>query len=157
MTTQTQDKVVENGNNGIEEVMVQVPLSQLMRNMQTENELLRQRIAQLEKNGNGGSGNSRVRHTAQPVIDTKTGTVYQSKSAAGMAVIGEYKGQTVTHEKTGAKRPVAILNKNGEPNHFAWYDIVGGNGYKGVDPSRFVPATEENIKKFSPAAKNGGK
>jgi hypothetical protein len=54
------------------------------------------------------------RHKAEPVKDTKTGKVYQSKSKAGMAVAAEY-GLDPT-------------------DTFVWYKVVK------QDPSRFVKA-----------------
>lgn len=56
----------------------------------------------------------RGRQAAQPQKDTKTGIVYRSKAAAGMAVAGEY-GLDAT-------------------NTFIWYEVIK------MDPKRFVPA-----------------
>ena len=58
------------------------------------------------------TGKKRGRQVAQPVRDTKTGTVYPSKARAGMAVATEY-GLEPT-------------------NHFAWYEVIK------QDPDRFV-------------------
>ncbi len=56
------------------------------------------------------------RQAAQPVKDTKTGTVYASKARAGMAVAAEY----------------GLDSKN----HFVWYEVIK------KDPKRFVAASQ---------------
>lgn len=62
-------------------------------------------VAVAKKNGRGG------RKTAVPQLDTKTGKVYHSKAAAGMAVAPEY-GLVV--------------------NNFVWYEVIK------LAPKRFV-------------------
>jgi hypothetical protein len=60
------------------------------------------------------------RKAARPVRDTKTGVVYRSESAAGMAVAGEY--------------GLPAVKPDGTPNSFVWYAVIK------KDPNRFVPA-----------------
>jgi len=67
-----------------------------------------------EKAAAVAKGKSRGRAKAEPQRDTKTGVVYKSKYAAGIAVAGEY-GLDST-------------------NTYVWYEI------KKRDPDRFVPA-----------------
>jgi len=59
-------------------------------------------------------GKLRGRSKAEPQKDTKTGVIYRSKSAAGMAVAAEYGLDTT--------------------NTYIWYEI------KKRDPNRFIPA-----------------
>ena len=61
-----------------------------------------------------GTQRAKTKRTAQPQKDTKTGTVYQSKAKAGMAVAAEY-GLDATET-------------------FIWYEVIK------KDPKRFVPA-----------------
>ncbi len=81
-------------------------------------------IAQLtngttKKNGRGG------KHTAQPILDTKTNKVYRTKSAAGMAVAPEY----------GLK-----------VHNFVWYELVKGTKEKPAKcPDRFQEITQEEF------------
>jgi len=72
-----------------------------------QNQLLTQRNA----NGRGGK-----KRTPKPVMDTKTGKVYHSHAAAGMAVAPEY-GMTV--------------------NNFVWYAVIA------KDPKRFKDISSE--------------
>ncbi len=61
-----------------------------------------------------GKKKARGRRVAQPVKDTKTGVVYESKAKAGMAVAAEYGFDS--------------------KNHFVWYEVIK------KDPERFVRA-----------------
>ena len=71
-----------------------------------------------KKNGRGG------KHKAQPVLDTKTGKVYPTKSAAGMAVAPEY--HLTVH-------------------NFVWYELVKGTKEKPAKcPNRFKELTPED-------------
>ena len=70
-----------------------------------------------KKNGRGG------KHKAQAILDTKTGKVYRTKSAAGIAVAPEYK--LATH-------------------NFVWYELVKGTKEKPAKcPNRFKEITQE--------------
>lgn len=84
-----------------------------------------------KKNGRGG------KHQPQPVLDTKTGVAYRTKSAAGIAVAPEY----------------------GLPVHnFVWYELVKGTKNKPAKcPNRFEEITQEdyearNAKQTAPAS-----
>ena len=72
-----------------------------------------------KKNGRGG------KHAAQPVLDTKTGKVYRTKSAAGIAVAPEY----------GLK-----------VHNFVWYELVKGTKTKPAKcPDRFQDISQEEF------------
>lgn len=75
-----------------------------------------------------GEGKKKAgRRVAQPVRDTRTGTVYGSKASAGMSVAAEY-GLDPT-------------------NHFIWYEVIKR------DPDRFVRVTAEVAGEHAPEPK----
>jgi len=63
---------------------------------------------------------SRGKQAAQPVKDTKTGIVYQSKASAGMAVAADY--------------GLSATKPDGTKNSFVWYEVIK------QDPKRFIKA-----------------
>ena len=104
--------------------MTQEMFDQLMGKVSKVDALLAILEGVSKKNGRGG------RHTAQPVLDTKTGKVYRTKASAGMAVAPEY----------GLKI-----------HNFVWYELVKGTKSNPAKcPNRFKDITPEEYEAKKP-------